>query len=51
MAASFTMDTSSSTYSTFGNAQGVGVISEVTEKQAARYALVGRHNTVIRQNN
>lgn len=51
MAASFTIDTNSSGYSTFGNAQGVGVISEVTERQAAMYALVGRHNTVISPNN
>lgn len=51
MAANFTIDTNSSSYSTFGNAQGVGVISEVAERQAAMYALVGRHNTVISPNN
>lgn len=51
MAANFTIDTNSSSYSTFGNAQGVGVISEVAERQAAMYALVGRHNFVISPNN
>lgn len=51
MAASFTIDTNSSSYSTFGGGQGVGVISEVAERQAAMYALVGRHNTVISPTN
>jgi hypothetical protein len=50
-AASFTIDTNSAAYNTFGNAQGVGVISELAERQAAMFALVGRHNTIVNSGN
>lgn len=46
-AANFTIDTRNAAYATLPNAQGVGVISYLAERQAAMFSLIGHHNTVV----
>mgnify|MGYP003542178218 FL=1 len=50
-AANFTIDTNGAAYSAFPNGQGVGVISELAERQAAMCSLIGRHNSVMSPTN
>ena len=50
-AANVTIDTNSSPYSADGRSQGVGVISDVIERQAAMFAMIGIHNTVVKPAN
>ena len=45
-AGSFTIDANSAPYNTSPNAPGVGVISDIAERQNSMFALVGMHNTV-----